>query len=112
VREVTVTELEAALRLGHTVLDVRETDEYVRGHVPGALSVPMGQLPVRARDLDRSAPVLVICASGNRSAAMTDYLTSAGFDAASVAGGTSSWVRAGHPVEHGTDAGATAGGAR
>ena len=100
-REVTITDLEAALRLGRTVLDVRETDEYVGGHVPGAVSVPMGQLPRRARDLDRSAPVLVICASGNRSAAMTDYLTAAGFDAASVAGGTSAWVRAGHPVERG-----------
>jgi len=54
----------------------------------------MGKLPGRVHEL-------VICASGNRSSAMTDFLTAAGFDATNVAGGTSAWDRAGLPLERG-----------
>ncbi len=86
---------------GATVVDVREPDEYVAGHVPGATPVPMGQLPSRLGELDRDRPVYVVCASGNRSAAMTDLLVASGFDAFSVAGGTTAWTRSGRPVETG-----------
>ena len=41
----------------------------------------------------------VVCASGNRSSAMTDVLTANGFDATNVAGGTSAWLRSGRPIE-------------
>jgi rhodanese-related sulfurtransferase len=76
------------------VVDVREPGEYV----PGAVLMPVGQLPTRLWEIPRGFPVHVICASGNRSAAMTTVLTRAGFDAYSVAGGTSAWSRAGRPV--------------
>ena len=59
--------------------------------------MPMGQLAARLAELDKSRPVYVICASGNRSAAMTDLLIAAGFDAYSVAGGTAAWARSGAP---------------
>ena len=81
--------------VGATVVDVREPGEYVAGHVPGATLVPMGQLASRLGELDKSRPVYVVCASGNRSAAMTDLLRAAGYDAYSVAGGTSAWARSG-----------------
>lgn len=100
-RETTIDDLSQALDQGVTVVDVREPDEYAEGHVPGVVHVPVGDLPARVGDLDRDQPVYVICASGNRSAAMTDYLISLGFDAASVAGGTTAWARAGRPVEKG-----------
>ncbi len=41
----------------------------------------------------------MVCASGNRSGAMTDFLTGSGFDAVNIAGGTSAWIRAGRPTE-------------
>ena len=91
----------AATRKGAVVLDVRERAEFVGGHVPDATLMPMGQLPGRMDELDRENPVYVICASGNRSSAMTDLLRAAGFDAVSVAGGTSAWVGSGHPVQEG-----------
>lgn len=84
-----------------TIVDVREREEYVAGRVPGVVSIPMGQLAHRVHELDRSRPLYVICASGNRSSAMTDFLTAAGFDARNVAGGTSAWIRAGRPLERG-----------
>jgi rhodanese-related sulfurtransferase len=51
--------------------------------------------------VEKSRPVYVICASGNRSAAMTDVLVAAGYEAYSVAGGTAAWARSGRPVETG-----------
>ena len=87
--------------MARTVVDVREPGEYVAGHVPGATLIPMGQLASRLAELDKSRPVYVVCASGNRSAAMTDLLRAAGYDAYSVAGGTSAWARSGRPVETG-----------
>ncbi len=75
--------------------------EYAQGHVPGAALVPMGQLASRLDEIDRAARVHVICASGNRSRAMTDLLVAAGFDAVSVAGGTGAWIESGRGVEVG-----------
>ena len=100
--EISTDDLVAVLQTGATVVDVRETNEYVAGHVPGALHIPMGQLPSRVDELDMGAPVYVVCASGNRSAAMTDFLTHTGFIAYSIAGGTSAWARSGRDVVTGT----------
>ncbi len=91
----------AARRDDGVTVDVRERGEYADGHVPGARLIPMGQLAARLGELDPGTPVHVICASGNRSRAMTDLLNAAGFDAVSVAGGTHGWITAGHPVEVG-----------
>ena len=96
--EVSLEAFAAAHADGAAVIDVREPVEYVGGHVPGAVLMPMGQLPSRTPELDRDRPVYVICASGNRSGAMTDYLVHSGFDALSVAGGTSAWASTGRPV--------------
>ena len=96
--EINIDQLAGAVTDGAAVIDVREPGEYLAGHVPGAVLIPMGQLPSRTAELDRSAAVYVVCASGNRSAAMTDFLRAAGFDAYSVAGGTSGWSRSGRPV--------------
>ena len=99
--EIDVDRLAGAQAAGAIVVDVREASEYVAGHVPGAVLMPMGQLPSRMGELERTRPVYVVCASGNRSAAMTDLLVAAGYDAHSVAGGTAAWARSGRPLETG-----------
>ena len=88
----------AAERGTGVTIDVRERAEYAQAHVPGAVLMPMGQLASRLDEIDRSARVHVICASGNRSKAMTDLLVAAGFDAVSVAGGTRGWLESGRSV--------------
>ena len=100
--EIDIERLAAATDDGAYVIDVRELDEYASGHVPGATPVPMSRLAARLTELDKTRPVYVVCASGNRSAAMTDLLAANGYDAYSVAGGTSAWARAGRPLETGT----------
>ncbi|GAA2093718.1 hypothetical protein GCM10009841_03640 [Microlunatus panaciterrae] len=87
------------------VVDVREREEFASGHVPGARWIPMGQLTNRLAEIDRTQPVYVICATGGRSSAMTDVLRHHGFDARSVAGGTSAWMAAGRVIDYGTPEG-------
>ncbi len=100
-REIDTTRLEAELAGGAQLVDVREPDEFAQGHVPGARLIPMGQLTGRMSEIDRDEPVYVLCASGNRSSAMTDLLVASGYDAWSVAGGTKAWIDSGRPVEGG-----------
>ena len=86
---------------GACVIDVRESDEYAAGHVRDAVLMPMGEVATRLDELDQTAPVYVICATGNRSSTVTDFLIRAGFQAYSVAGGTNGWARLGRPLVHG-----------
>ncbi|MDE0546217.1 FAD-dependent oxidoreductase [Microbacterium sp. C7(2022)] len=72
------------------VLDVRRDDEWVTGHVPGALHIPHTQLRERLDEVRAQAagrPVRVMCASGVRSAIAHRILTQAGIDSASLSGG-------------------------
>ncbi len=98
-REIDTSQLETTLSQGAQLVDVREPVEFVQGHVPGARLIPMGQLSARMSEINRDEPVYVVCASGNRSSAMTDMLVTAGYDAWSVAGGTKAWIDSGRPVE-------------
>ena len=98
-REIDIDRAAVVHAEGGTFVDVREPYEFREGHVPGAVNMPMGRLTSRLGELDRTRPVHLVCATGNRSSAMTDVLSAAGFDAVNVAGGTTAWIRAGHPIE-------------
>lgn len=91
----------AAVRAGAVVVDVREPFEYVTGHVPGAVLIPLGELPRRVRELPATETVYVICASGNRSRTAAGWLAAAGVDAVSVRGGATAWIQSGGPVVRG-----------
>jgi molybdopterin/thiamine biosynthesis adenylyltransferase/rhodanese-related sulfurtransferase len=81
-------------RPGAVVLDVREPDEYEQGAIPGAVHIARGTLEgsVESRLTDRSAPVVVHCASGVRSAFAAKTLTEMGYDdVVSMAGGFNKW---------------------
>ncbi len=99
--EIDIEQLAAALSGDGALIDVREASEYVAGHVPGAALMPMTRLTRHLNELDKTRPLYVVCASGNRSGAMTDLLVACGYDAYSVTGGTTAWARAGRPLETG-----------
>jgi rhodanese-related sulfurtransferase len=98
IREAGIRAFAAAHRDGAVVVDVREPFEYAAGHVPGATLMPMAAVRARLRELPRSQPVYVICASGSRSLTAASQMASAGIEAWSVAGGTSAWAAAGGPL--------------
>lgn len=94
----------AAVADGAFVVDVREPNEYLGGHVPGARLMPLAQVLARQDELPRGERFYVVCASGNRSRTATDWLRTRGLDAVSVAGGTSGWTAMGRPVVTGAHA--------
>jgi glyoxylase-like metal-dependent hydrolase (beta-lactamase superfamily II)/rhodanese-related sulfurtransferase len=84
---------------GTVLLDVREPEEYVMGHVPGARNLPQADLASRLEELPRDQPLYVICQAGMRSLRCAQYLRQAGFEnVTSVSGGTSGWAAAGHSL--------------
>lgn len=64
---------------GAWVVDVRSNSEYVSGHLPKSLNVPVDQLPQAAAGWSKSQPIVVYCATGARSAEAASYLSSQGF---------------------------------
>ena len=62
--------------LGAAWIDVREQDEWDEGHIPGAVHVPRGNLESRIESVvaDRTKPIVIYCASGNRSAFAAETL--------------------------------------
>jgi rhodanese-related sulfurtransferase len=83
------------------ILDVRTEGEFRRGHVPGAVSVPITALPERLASLalDRRRPVIAICLSAHRSIPAVRLLREAGYDAAQLRGGMLAWRAAGYPEQ-------------
>ncbi|MEZ4985581.1 MAG: rhodanese-like domain-containing protein [Saprospiraceae bacterium] len=73
---------------GTTIVDVREPFEFVRGHAEGAINIPLGTIPSRLEEFkSMSKPILLYCASGNRSGQATNYLNSCGVPDAFNGGG-------------------------
>jgi rhodanese-related sulfurtransferase len=82
-----------------TVIDVREPYEWRSGIIPGALTMPLNQLPDHTSGLDPRERYAVVCASGSRSQAAASYLADRGYQVANVVGGMSLWLAGRHPVE-------------
>jgi molybdopterin/thiamine biosynthesis adenylyltransferase/rhodanese-related sulfurtransferase len=82
-----------------TFLDVREQDEHDQGTIPGSVFIPRGHLESQAETrLDRTKPVVVYCAGGNRSAFAAETLSALGYtDVVSMAGGFGRWKNEGRP---------------
>jgi rhodanese-related sulfurtransferase len=80
------------------LLDVRESDEWDAGHVPGALHIPLGALGARYTEIERDQPVYVICRTGARSDYAAQALVRAGWDARNVADGMMGWHAGNRPM--------------
>jgi sulfur-carrier protein adenylyltransferase/sulfurtransferase len=85
------------------LIDVRETDEWDSGHIPGAKHVPRGHLESRIENAvrDRDARVVLYCASGNRSALAAHTLSELmGYERVeSMTGGITLWKDRGYEVQ-------------
>ena len=83
---------------GAVLVDVREDAEWDAGHIPGALHIPMGQIPARVAELPAEAELHVVCRAGGRSARVAAWLQENGYDVVNVAGGMGAWAEAGRPM--------------
>jgi rhodanese-related sulfurtransferase len=94
---VTVDELRA---LDVQIVDVRERDEWEAGHIPGSVFAPYHDIRELPAGVDPSAPVAVICASGQRAAVGASLIQRHGAHEVLhvVDGGVPAWERAGYPI--------------
>ena len=87
------------------LLDVREPDEWAAGHAPGALHVPLGQIPAPVPASFRTAPTsIVVCHVGSRSARATAWLNQQGYACRNLTGGMVGYAAAGRPLVSDTGA--------
>jgi len=86
----------------HTLLDVRSAGEWASGHAPDAIHIPLGDIAQRKGEIATDKAVVVICASGNRSAMAATALAKSGLKPVyNFSGGMGSWQSAGLPVRTG-----------
>jgi len=102
VRSITASDYMQMRREAHTLLDVRQPGEWNSGHPKAAMHIPLGEVATRMREIEQDKPVVVICASGNRSVMAATALAKAGFDSVyNFSGGMGAWRSAGLPVKSG-----------
>lgn len=83
------------------VIDVREQPEWAKGRIAGSRHIPVGLLDQRIADLEKfkERPLIVVCASGMRSASACSTLRKAGFEKVfALDGGIGAWEQAGLPL--------------
>jgi rhodanese-related sulfurtransferase len=79
-------------------VDVREPYEWEAGHIDGSLHMPIGDIQNRFEELDRATPIVVVCQVGQRSALVSEFLATQGYDAQNLEGGLEAWASQGYPL--------------
>lgn len=94
-RQFRPLELATYIQDGHTpvLLDVREPWEIKLCSLPGAVQIPMRDLPARLTELNKDAEIVVVCHHGVRSYHAARYLETAGFgNVINLSGGVAAWA--------------------
>ena len=98
VQEISIADFRDVVARGGRIIDVREIDEYLSGHVSGAISVPLSELAARVDAFSDDETNYLICQAGGRSLRACEYLESHGKTVVNVAGGTGAWMALGNDV--------------
>lgn len=84
------------------IVDVREPEEYVKGHITNAKNIPLAQLEERLPQVakNKSVPVVLVCETGPRAVRAEIAAKKLGFEKAqALAGGMKAWRTSGLPVD-------------
>ena len=104
-RRISVQEAVEMQRDGALIVDVRNPDEWVSGHVQGALHIPVDNVLTEAEvKLPRDQDLLFVCAAGVRSGLACEMASSLGFDESrlyNIEDGTPTWIGENLPTEYG-----------
>jgi phage shock protein E len=102
VKEVSASTAAALTRGGARLFDVREQEDFVKGHAKGACHLSKGIIEMRIEQEvpDPATAIVLYCGGGNRSALAADNLQKMGYTGvASLTGGFEAWQAAGLPIE-------------
>lgn len=61
-----------------TIVDVRTPAEFMGGHVPGSINIPLQEITTRLEEIKKMENLVLCCASGGRSGHATDFLKQQG----------------------------------
>lgn len=104
-RRISVEEAKAMLDEGDAVVvDVREPDEWVSGHVAGATHIPVDEVMNRLEELPKGKRLLFICAAGVRSGLAAEMAAAMGIPQErlfNIEEGTPPWIQKNMPTEYG-----------
>ena len=103
VHEISVSEAVKAIQNCDALIDVREKDEYLSGHLAGAMHMSRGmlefQMAVHPKLQSRDLKIVVYCKTSGRAALCAQSLAQMGYThVQSIAGGIDAWQAAGHDV--------------
>ncbi len=103
IKEVDLTEADAAIQAADVLIDVREADEFQAGHIPGAINIPRGLLEFRLSNdpvlSSRDQKLVLYCKNSGRSALAASALQEMGYlEVLSILGGFDAWAAASKPV--------------
>jgi len=93
---ISVEQLQKRLNDGEslTMIDVREPEEVALGMIPGAVHIPLGELPDRYEEIPQGGEIFMICRSGGRSGRACDFLTAQGYEGiVNMTGGMLAWEK-------------------
>ena len=83
---------------GYIILDVRTPDEFKKGHIEGAVLIPVSELDNRLGELPKDKPIITYCRTGIRSRKAANVLVENGFTRIYDMGGILDWEGKGYPV--------------
>jgi rhodanese-related sulfurtransferase len=80
-QSISTTDLKARINKGEsiTIIDVREAEEVAEGMIPGAIHIPLGDLPLRYTEIQQNDDIILVCRSGKRSQKAYEYLETQGY---------------------------------
>jgi phage shock protein E len=96
IREVSAFEASQQQAQGAVLIDVRESEEFARGHAKGAIPLSRGILELQIETVvpDPTTPIVCYCGGGSRSALAAESLQKMGYtNVASVGGGFREWMQ-------------------
>lgn len=100
--EVDPDEARRLIEAGAQLIDVREPWEWAMTRVPGAMLIPMAEIPSRLSEIDPNRPAVIMCAVGGRSGRVVEALRQAGYgNVVNMAGGIVEWTNRQFPTERG-----------
>jgi rhodanese-related sulfurtransferase len=81
IQSISTTDLRKRLSQGEqiTIIDVREAEEVAEGMIPGAIHIPLGEIPSRYNEIQQKEDIILVCRSGKRSQKAYEFLQAQGF---------------------------------
>lgn len=90
---ITIEELKKLDLNTATIVDIRPVEDYERGTFPGAISIPMAELPKRMAEIPKEKPVYIMCHTGGQWEGSVSCLKEAGYEVSHVEGGYRLYLR-------------------